>query len=214
VTIRKLQGVPSQDPRNRDELLAQKFQYSWWPAAEISGELPERFRLAMVYMVDPAGRRRFVPSAGVPLFLREASAGGIAILDRTRTLTARERFSYRAAHLIIQIAPSLREHFSRSFTRKSDLFIPTTERAGSARRDTLPARIGLDRNGHGQRWKVSELLRQGREFATTADGEAPDKGRCIAAGLFVGARRDPLEPKRLSESEARGLVLCHSLILG
>ena len=206
VTIRKLQGVPSRDPRNRDELLAQKFQYSWWPAAEISGQLPERFRLAMVCLVDQAGRRRFVPSAGVPLFLREASAGGIAILDCTRTLTAQERSNYRLMHLIVQIAPSLREHFSRSFTRKSDLFIPKSERAGSTRPDILPERIGLDRNGHGERWTVSELLRQGREFATTADGEVPDVGRCIAAGLFLGAQGDPLEPKTLSESEARALV--------
>ena len=152
------------------------------------------------------GSRRFTPAGGVKPFLLEASLGGLALLSRVRDLDAEGRFSYHAMRLIFQHAPLLREHLGRSFKRESDLVVAGAERAGRGGKDILPERIGLDPEGRGSRWTVPGLLRRGRAHAVEAGDPNPDPERCIAAGLFVAARRDPLDPARLTKAEALGLV--------
>ena len=68
--------------------------------------------------------------------------------------------------------------------------------------DVLPGRVGLDGEGRGDRWTVAELIGRGRAVAGADAGEAG----LIAAGLLEGARLDPLDPARLSQDEALGLV--------
>jgi hypothetical protein len=152
------------------------------------------------------GLRRFAPAGRLEPFLLRASLGGLAVLAKTRGLDAEGRFGYDAMRLIFQHAPLLREHLGRSFKRESDLYIPGVERAGRDGNDILPERIGLGRQGRGRRWGVAELLRRGRTHAVAAGDPSPDVARCIAAGLLAAARRDPLDPARVSEAEARGLV--------
>jgi len=189
-----------------DASIAEQSRYTWWPKSVLSAELPAEFRIAMDCVTGRDGLRRFAPAGGIETFLLEASLGGLAILSKSRGLDAEGRFAYHTMRLLFQHAPRLRERFDRSFKRESDLWIAGAERAGRGGKDILPARVGLDREGRGRRWTVTELLHRGRDQILEAGDPNPDPGRCIAVGLLAAARLDPLDPSLLSGSEALGLV--------
>ena len=194
VTILPASGPPAGPPTEAGiSPVVDRSLYVWEPDDDVAADLPTGFRLTLECVATRDGTRRFAPAGGVAAFLLEASLGGLAILNRVRGMSAEARFSYHAMRLIFQHAPRLREHLGRSFSRRADLSLTAAEKGGRDGRSILPARIGLDREGHGRRWSVAELLEQGRD-------------RAIAAGLFAAARRDPLDPGASTESEARGLV--------
>ena len=187
-------------------LIAEMSRYTWRPRAVLRSELPHGFRIEMDCMTARDGSRRFTPAGGVEAFLIKASLGGLALLSEDKGLDAEWRSSYHAMRLIFQRAPLLREHLARSFKRESDLVVAGAERAGRGRKDILPERIGLDPGGRGRRWTVAELIRHGRAHAVAAGDPNPDPARCIASGLFVAARLDPLDPARVTQAEGLGLV--------
>ena len=166
---------------------------------EISGLRPLLARFGAAY--DPSGPLR--PLHKITL---ETALGGLAILIQVPSVDAETRFSYDAMRLIFQHAPRLREYLTRSFAREVDLVIPGLERAGRDARDIIPDRIGLGRGNRNRRWTVANLLNKGRAHAVAAGEKNPNPSRCIAAGLLVAARLDPIEPSSLTESEALGLI--------
>jgi hypothetical protein len=204
VTSRRLRTRPKLDVEASP--VASEYRYTWWPAAVLAPNLPSGFSLALKCLTARDGTRRFAPADGVEDFLFRASLGGLAILTQVRSVDAETRFSYDAMRLIFQHAPRLREHLSRTFAREADLFIPGLERASRDARDILPDRIGLGRGKRNRRWTVTNLLNKGRAHAVAAGEKNPDPAQCIAAGLLVAARLDPIEPSSLTESEALGLI--------
>jgi hypothetical protein len=147
-----------------------------------------------------------MPTGGMNSFLLSASLGGLAILAHLKKLNAEHRSSYHAMRLIYQHAPRLREHLTRRFVRDGDLRVTKSERGGRDSADILPLQLGLDREGSGQRWAISELLERGRNYAVGVGQLRPSPEQCIAAGLFDAARQNPLPPHTLSEPQARALI--------
>lgn len=189
------------DPR----LLFSQSQYVWRPSPEIEAELPTGFHHDFDCFCGRDGVRRFTPGGGgVGAFIVSASLSGSVLLARRRDLDREQRFGYHAARLLYQLGPRLREHFGRSFQQEQDLYIP---RAGcTADTHVLPEGLGQEPQSVGRSWGPAELVSQGREKAIDAGCSNPDPGTCIRFGLLEAARRNPLDPGRLSEADALKIV--------
>jgi hypothetical protein len=149
---------------------------------------------------------RFGPAPSLQTFLLQASLGGLAVLATTKELGPEVRSTYDTMRLVFQQAPLLREHLARYFVTEVDLKIVAVEQEGRDRHDVLPDGIGMPPDGQGKRWSVAQLMKHGRQHATNLGESNADPARCIAAGLFVAASRDPLDPGALTEEKARVLV--------
>lgn len=207
VTIHSQSGLPEDVVAERDipGMVRPTHFGSWRPCTELAKELPQGFELSFRCLTAPDGSRRLLPASCREQFILEASLAGFAILARIRGLSAEQRSSYNVMRLVFQHAPRLREHLERGFAREADLRVPRPEQAGLGQ-DILPVTLGLDGQRRGARWTVAELLEQGRAAAVAAGNRSPDTAHCIAAGLLAAARLDPLDPRSLSETEARQLV--------
>ncbi|MDB5349338.1 MAG: hypothetical protein JWN86_585 [Planctomycetota bacterium] len=108
--------------------------------------------------------------------------------------------------LIYQHADLQREDSRRRFTSPSDLLLHPAVREDGDHRDILPEDLGKDGLGEGSRWGVDELIRRGRQHAISVDGGKPDCERCISAGLFLAAKRNPIMPETFGRPGALALV--------
>jgi hypothetical protein len=206
VTIRELDREAREDSVSASWRTIKQFRYTWRPSTAIAAYLPTGFQIEMDAVTGGDGSRRFAPADGLKSFLLNASLGGLAMMTISRNLTREQRFSYDVMRLIFQHAPRLREHFGRSFRRRSDLCLRVGDQRRLDRTDILPERLGLDGKDKGRRWSPSDLIRRGRQELQGAGEPRPDTEQCISAGLLSGARLDPLDPTKLPEIEARGLV--------
>lgn len=179
---------------------------TWRPRGAIAGHLPPGHTLPMTCLAAPGGPRRFVPAMPTANFLLHASLGGLAILQEAGKLPEEQAGTYHAMRLIYQHATLQREHLGRSFKTSRDLRVHAAVRGAVGAGDILPDDLGRDGSGAGRRWTIAELLDRGRAHARLRDGEEPGPGRCIAAGLYVAAARDPLDPGGFSPAQSLGLV--------
>ena len=179
-------------------------QYVWRPSAAIRRELPQGFCQSFDCRTGTDRLRRFIPSAGLGTFLVEASLSGSVVLARRVNLGSQERLRYHEMRLVYQLGLHLREHFDRSFKKAPDLYLPRPGRVGEAH--LLPDGLGNGPQGTGESWGPAELLERGRENAIAAGCNKPDQETCIRFGLLEAARRDPLDPDRLSETDALKIV--------
>jgi hypothetical protein len=171
--------------------------------------LPADFSLSFSCTTTEAGDRRFAPTQSLAEFVMAASVGGLAFLaQRQPGFDAERRSTYRVMQLLYQLAPHLREHFGRSFRNPTDLYLP-----GARNRHILPVDIGLNRDGRGAAWTPAELMKQGRNKAVELKVN-PDPATCIRLGLLEAARRNPLDPHDLSETDALALVRLAAFDLG
>ncbi|MDB5308563.1 MAG: hypothetical protein JWO38_2765 [Gemmataceae bacterium] len=169
-------------------------------------ELPTAFALGFDCLIGPGGTRRFIPADLTPTFVLRAALGGAALLTRRHDLTPEHRFSYRATHLLYQLGPGLREHLGRTFTRKTDLYVPHAGRVAGDGLHVLPDGLGLDPSGHGAPWTPQEVIERGRHAAVAAGHPNPDEAAWIQLGLCAAARRNPLDPTALPKDQALGLA--------
>jgi hypothetical protein len=115
-------------------------------------------------------------------------------------------FSYRVMSLFFQQGQHLREYFERAFDRIGDLQITEVVRIPGESPDALPADLGKDSLGNGERWSVSEVIRRGRISAVDAGIDSPDEATCIRRGLLEAARINPIRHGELSSDGSAAVV--------
>jgi hypothetical protein len=184
---------------------ADRHRYTWRPGPALAAGLPIGFELPMEGLSLGGCHRRFRPVESTEQFVLAASVGGLAILDHLRNLDAEQTFAYHAARLIFQQAGKTRERFGRAYREATDLLLPGSHGNRLDQSGILPETVGLSA-GEGRPWTVRELLLHGRKHANATGDSHPSTGRCIAYGLFVAAQRNPIDPRTLSEAEAKVLV--------
>jgi hypothetical protein len=167
-------------------------QWSWLPSTKLKGQLPPDFCLPLRCVTAPDGLRRIYPHSSFEAFLAGAWAGGLAILCRTRKLSKHQRYSYRATRLLFLYARRMGEFFRNAFAHSRDLYIVKSGRSDPTEADILPETIGLDAQGQGRRWTISELTRRGGEAARGAGLAKPSSAERIRFGLLEAARLNPL----------------------
>jgi hypothetical protein len=159
--------------------------------------------LAMNCDVWPDRTRHFFPGNGAIGTIVEGTILGDLILDASgRTKPENDVYSASAIQLW-NIAPNLRELFSRRFKRLSDLEISHTARCGH--NDVLPDRLGIPPESNARRWTTAELLRIGKE-AAKRESQRLNTETCIQYGLYEAAKLDPLGPHELTESNVRRIL--------
>jgi hypothetical protein len=180
--------------------------YTWRPKTAVAEHLPPGYSLPMRCLASAAGARRFLSTRPTQDFLLQASLGGQAILHQAQSLGPEQSASYDAMRLIYQWAPLQREFLARRFKNAQDLRVREAVRGAVGGADLLPDDLGQDGSGAGRRWTVTELMKQGRTQARLVDGQEPDPERCIAAGLYLAAGRNPIDSRDVSPEQARSLV--------
>jgi hypothetical protein len=207
-TLRQGIGIVSVRPRPNAQNECVPFlvadQYVWRPSAGIEDALPAGFEIIFNCLVGTNQARRFVPTDGVGTFILQASLAGNALLGRRANLNQARRFTYDTMRLIYQLAPTLREHYDRAFTRVDDLCLPRADGVDGAH--VIPDGVGRNAQGEGASWTPGELLMRGREHARGVGVSAPNPAACIRFGLLEAALRNPLDPAHVSQDEALRLV--------
>jgi hypothetical protein len=193
----------------------ERTSYRWHPCSDAQLDLPPGFCLALEALSGRDRNRRFTPGPeGVLAFIIQASLAGHAILTRCRCIDSERRFSYHTMRLLYQLAPKLREHLGRSFHREQDLYVPRHGTLGEVGQSCLPPDIGLANGEMGRPWTPANLIEQGRVKASELGADTMDTPLCIRLGFLEAARRNPLDPGRLTEAEARQLVRAALFDLG
>lgn len=190
----------------RQTVAFQTSEYHWRPPDNSDSNLPLGFSLSLTALAARDGIRRFTPSQPLPSFILQASLAGQALLSRRENLSRHQRYSYHAMRLLYQLAPKLREHLNRSFSRAQDLYVPRPGRITQDQASVLPANIGQDARGQGQPWTDGELIAHGREKARLAGDESADTAKCIRLGLLEAAWRNPMDTKSVTAAQARLVV--------
>src|SRR5262245_36525022 len=83
--------------------------YRWHPPPALADQLPPGFAFSL-RCVEKGGVRRFYPVGGSFAHVGLAFTGGLAILHLLKSLTPEQRFSYRAAWLLLQRLRNSRSH--------------------------------------------------------------------------------------------------------
>jgi hypothetical protein len=203
VTVAGKTATLSKDAGRAGPSFAQA-RLDWRPSALIAPDLPPGFCHSFNCLTRSDGFRAFAPSAGVGTFLVEANLSGSVLLTHQASLDHEHRFSYRAMRLIYQLAPRLREHFSGSFEKEKDLYLPRVGRIGDGH--ILPESPRNEPPGDARSWGPAKMVEQGRKKAIEAGCHNPDPGTCIRLGLLEAAKRDPLDTDNLSEEDALKIV--------
>jgi hypothetical protein len=200
------EGADGAGPPNVGNATLPVTRYHWWPSAEIASDMPADFTLTLACVTGPRGIRRFWPVEGFPALITQAYLPALAILSKIRGLSKEERFGYRLMAMLFQQAPWLREHLDRAFTGLEDFRLTPAVRLDQRDRDVLPEDLGLDARGEGRRWRLDDLLEQGRQAADWAGAGPADTERLLRLGLWAAARRNPLAPAALTPEELRSVV--------
>ena len=175
-------------------------QYQWRPSDSIGNELPRGFELAFDCFLAEQGQRCFWPTDGCEVFIHRAAVAGLACLAHDRNLDAEHRNSYRNMFLIFQLVRKMQSHLDRKFNSARDLYVRPKGRGAGITHNLLPADLGLDSEGHGQRWSIAELIRRGRELVKDRGFQCPTNKIAIEYGVLAAAHLRPLhvvEPKVL-----------------
>jgi hypothetical protein len=181
-----------------------KWRYTWRPTTTIERKLPARLSQSFDCYIGRDRVRRFTPSCPLPAFLVEADLTGSVLLAHRLALDPAQRLCRHQMRLIFQLAPYLREHFSRSFKREEDLYLPRAVRTGE--RHVLPDNLGKDSQGRGKPWGPAELLARGRERALQSGLTESNEQARIQFGLLEAAELDPLDVDQLSEADTLMIV--------
>src|SRR5262249_40113203 len=141
----------------------------------------------------PDGLRRYYPATGLDLFLAQAFAAGLALLDAIFGLTPDQRLSYRAMYLLFQRVRQTREHLGNALLNATSLRLYRVGRDTEDVRTILPEPAGLNRLAQGSPWGVDRLLQEGRHAAHAAGVFRPTEADCVHRGLVAAAELNPLE---------------------
>ncbi len=156
ITVQELPPKTLGDSSEREMPTVQVSRYDWSPPSSL--DLPAGFQLSLSSFTGADGYRRFWPTRCANPLILKASLAGHALLRNCEQLDEKQSFSYHALRLIYQHSARQRETFNRRFRRATDLRVTRSVQSdGNA--DILPDTIGVDLNGDGQRWSVSELWR-------------------------------------------------------
>ncbi|MEN6495345.1 MAG: hypothetical protein ABFD16_13780 [Thermoguttaceae bacterium] len=77
---------------------------AWRPPERLASFFPEDFRVPIDCYTDPDGLRRIIPRCSLEELVELGAVGGLAVLHGVRDFGRRVDSSYRAMHLIHQIA--------------------------------------------------------------------------------------------------------------
>lgn len=181
---------------NRKETGVQTLRYVWRPGADLQKELHAGFEMVMIgQRRSPDGPLCFIVE-DKPSFFTVAAAGGRAILMHQRAWDQDARNDCRMMSLVYQQAHLYREHLTRRFLRLSDLTIGSTADGDSHELNVLPDRFG---QGPDCPRGVAELIRSGSESADSGGGTVADH---IRRGLWMNAKRNPIDPASMTEQQA------------
>lgn len=165
--------------------------YRWVPARDMFKELPQGFRIELLCASSSDGIRRFVPCDGYEQFISECFTGGLAILDRSQSLSPEQRSSYRASFLLFQKIRRSKSHLMRRFHWSRDLFVRPAGRVDQDESTVLPPELGLNADETGSPWSIAALRRAGHTAAEKCGHNDPTAEVAIQYGLYEAARMNP-----------------------
>jgi hypothetical protein len=190
----RVRGVVSQPSVTR---------YGWDPPADLRHQVPEGFAFALRCIRFPGDGRWFYPIGSFDGFIAEAFVGGLALIDMIKGLGSEGRHAYRAMWQFFQRVRRTRERFSNDLLNATSLRVSHSGRGTSQEYSILPESVGLNAQGQGKPWSVSELLREGMAEAKVSGVSKPTEADCVHYGLVRAARLNPLD---IPERDVRPLI--------
>jgi len=189
--------------------IANRQLYRWLPPKDLAEQLPKHYSVALESWLCHDGVRRFSPADPNEVNFREykvydsmafvllSSAGGRALLSRDGA-----RFPWLTlgeATLFMQYGMHLREYLGPTRQLGNSLHLCATARQTLGEKDALPADIGLDETGSGERWTVVRVKKEGLAAAEDRKLESPSENDIVRLGLLAAAEANPLD---ISDAEA------------
>ena len=185
---------------------AQKFSFArekgeWRPPERLAAFLPPGYSIPVDCWKDSDGLRRIVPGCNFEELIDLAAVGGLAVVHGIHGFDRQIDYSYRAMFLVHQHvrgrtckkSRGMKEHLSREFLYARDLFVRRLGRIVDGECNVLSDAVGLNVEGKGRRFSVSELTELGRRTAREAGRNNPNSAQAIQYGLLAAAKMNPLE---------------------
>jgi hypothetical protein len=110
--------------------------------------------------------------------------------------------SYQEARLFNQFARHMREYLGQALQLGRVLNISSAAKPDAGTKDILPADVGVNKHGEGERWTVSRLKDEGLRAAQEAGIANPTADQIASYGLYQAARQNPLNESDPAKIEA------------
>lgn len=178
----------------------------WKPNRRVLKGIPSGFFLPLQMITGNEGLRCIAPRCNAREFLLLAATGGLAIMQRIRTLTTEDRKSQALMMLIFRWSFSDRRLMGRTIRRGEDLRLRQSERGGDSDIDILPDIEITNSLGTPERLTPERLLSCGLKSATERGIPSQGVSQQINLGLLEMAHCSPALVNPLGQDDSAQII--------